>query len=89
MASNIAIISAANRFAFMRTGQLGNPMLEGVTLSGPLGGLVVWADGSTGEPSKVPGEYLYPSYTNQEKLVEAQKDAVRYLKQKGQSWASI
>lgn len=82
MASNIAIIAAADRYTFFQDGKR-----EGQALSGRLGGLVVWDDGTVEAVPAALEDPRRPVLQGGFGLARAKRHALAALQ--GQTWAAI
>lgn len=81
MATTIAIISGSTRYAFLQSSPTQG---LGVTLSGPLGSLVIWESGLVEGPDEI-AKWASPdaacaAYDDPEVLEQAQRVAVGWLK---------
>lgn len=84
MATTIEIVAAASHYAFEQTHSSYKGDIEGVSLAGPLGGIVVWEDGSTEAPVKTIDDEWDPLFSgllpeNEEYLIKAKQQATDWL----------
>ena len=82
MASNIAIVTAADTYTFFRDSRG-----EGQALSGRLGGLVIWDDGTVEAVPAALEDPRRPVLQGGFGLARAKRHALAALR--GQTWASI